>query len=135
MSFQSIRCGSKSLSYFLSRCPTSQVRTRNYRNGDAGDLGKLSATVFMKTSLGMTFDVTNDEGTRRLGTLGQCTRTVQREGFRAWLKRTVHKNITKNMTTWIMALVPGDADEATTETASTWAIGRESRVSSGCGTC
>ena len=39
------------------------------------------------------------------------------------------------MTTWVMALVPGDADEATTETASTWAIGRESRVSGGCGTC
>ena len=45
------------------------------------------------------------------------------------------QNMKKSMTTWVMALVPVDADEATTETASTWAIGRESRVSRGCGTC
>ena len=118
---------------FLVTVSHKPSQPKNYRNGDAGDLGKLSATVSWRLRLAWPLMWRAMKGPTSRNPKAVHTYGSAR-GLQALLKRPV-LNTWKSMTPWIMALVPVDADEATTETTSTWAIGRESRVSHGCGTC
>ena len=71
----------------------------------------------MKTSFGMTRDFASDEGTNVSEPLGSAHMRFSARASGV-VEANSAQNITKNMTTWVMALVPGDADEVTPETAS-----------------